>query len=418
MMNCLSLLALYAIASLATIHVQGNTDLHERSTQSKKVLGYYPAYNYKFQTPAQIPWSLYTGATFFVAIPNLDGSFTYPPGLTSQKADELAKEFVTLANSHKVIPAITYGGWTGSRFFSTMAKDDANREKYAKILINFAKKYGFKGIDIDWEYPNGAGIGCNTFNKMDTVNLGRFLKEIRKQWPEAQLSAALGVSGLVGASGDAATAEETKLVVQYLDFAKIMAYDVFGNWADTTGPLAPLYATCAPETPVSVETALAALMKQGFQAEKMVLGLPAYARSYELTSSKLTPRHVNGEVSLYYQNHTSVAPRGGKTDDKPMKDVCGVQTPWGGLWLVKELTEKGWLSEDHSKGGQGYTRYFDKCSGTPFLTNGKYFFSYDDKTSLVAKANYAKSKKLAGIYFFDTQGLPDFAVKAARDAVN
>ncbi|EGF99973.1 family 18 glycoside hydrolase [Melampsora larici-populina 98AG31] len=417
-MNRLSLLAFCAIVLLATFHVQGKHDSHYKSSQSKKVMGYYPAYNYKVQSPSQIPWSLYTDLTFFVAIPNLDGSFTYPPGLTSENAAKLAKEFVTLANSNKVLPAITYGGWTGSRYFSTMAKNKTNRKKYAKILIDFAKKFGFKGIDIDWEYPNGAGIGCNTFDKMDTVNLGLFLQEIRKQWPKAQLSSALGISGLVGASGSAATTEETKLVVKHLDFVKIMAYDVFGNWAATTGPIAPLYATCAPESPISVETAFQALVEQGFKPEKMVLGLPAYARSYELTSSKLAPRNVDGKVSLYYQNHTSVAPRGGKTDDRPMKDVCGVQTDWGGLWLVKEFTEKGYLSKDLLKGGNGYKRYFDKCSSTPFLTNGKYFFSYDDQVSVVAKAKYAKSKKLSGIYFFDTQGLPDFAVKAGRDALH
>ncbi|KAH9824716.1 family 18 glycoside hydrolase [Melampsora americana] len=418
-MNRLSFLAFCAVVSLAIVHVQGKKCSNgRRSTRSKKVMGYYPAYNSRFQTPSQIPWSLYTDLTFFVAIPHLNGSFTYPPGLTSQHAEKLAKEFVTLADSHKVLPAITYGGWTGSRFFSTMAKDEANRKKYAKILIDFAKKFGFKGIDIDWEYPNAAGIGCNTFDKMDTVNFGLFLQEIRKQWPKAQLSSALGISGLIGASGSAATAEETKLVVKYLDFVKIMAYDVFGNWAATTGPLAPLRATCAPENPISVETSLEAFIKQGFKPQKMVLGLPAYARSYELTSSKLTPRNVDGKVSLYYQKHTSVAPRGGKSDDPPMIDVCGVQTNWGGLWLVKELMEKGYLSKDQLEGGKGYKRYFDECSGTPFLTNGKYFFSYDDKVSVVAKAKYAKSKKLSGIFFFDTQGLPDFAVKAGRDALN
>ncbi|KAH9824715.1 family 18 glycoside hydrolase [Melampsora americana] len=417
MLNPSSLLAFCFIVSYTIIRVQCKQSLHERrSSQPKKVMGYYPAYNYKFQTPSQIPWSLYTDVTFFVAEPHLNGSFTFPPELTPQHAETLAKEFVTLANSYKVLPVITYGGWSGSRYLSTMAKNEANRKGYAKILIDFAKKFGFRGIDIDWEC--NAGIGCNMFNKMDTVNFGLFLQEIRKQWPTAQLSSALGISGLIGASGSAATTEETKLVVKYLDFVKIMAYDVFGNWATTTGPLAPLHATCSPEIPTSVETSVEAMIKQGFKPQKIVLGLPAYARSYELTSSKLTPRHVNGKVSLYYQNHTLVAPRGGKTDDRPGKDVCGVKTNWGGLWTVKELMEKGYLSQDQLQGGNGYKRYFDECSGTPFLTNGKYFFSYDDRVSVAAKAKFARSKGLSGIFFFDTQGSPDFVVKAGRDALN
>lgn len=87
-----------------------------------------------------------------------------------------------------------------------------------------------------------------------------------------------------------------------------MAYDVFGNWAATTGPLAPIRDTCSPESPISVETAVAAFTKQGFKPSQMVLGIPAYARSYELTSAKLVPRTVGNQVSFYYQNHTTIAP--------------------------------------------------------------------------------------------------------------
>lgn len=46
-----------------------------------------------------------------------------------------------------------------------------------------------------------------------------------------------------------------------------------------------------------------------------------------------------------------------------MKDVCGVQTNWAGIWLVNELIEKNYLSQDQLQGGSGYTRHFDECSG-------------------------------------------------------
>lgn len=89
-----------------------------------------------------------------------------------------------------------------------------------------------------------------------------------------------------------------------------MAYDVFGNWAATTGPLAPIYDSCAPENPASINSAIAIFTKQGFKPSQMVLGIPAYARSYELTSPKLVPRTEGKLVSYYYQNHTTTAPVG------------------------------------------------------------------------------------------------------------
>lgn len=46
-------------------------------------------------------------------------------------------------------------------------------------------------------------------------------QELRTQWPEAQLSAALSVSGLIGANGTA-TVDETKDLVANLDFALVL----------------------------------------------------------------------------------------------------------------------------------------------------------------------------------------------------
>ncbi|EGG00963.1 family 18 glycoside hydrolase [Melampsora larici-populina 98AG31] len=412
------LVSLLAVVSLVVRATCIPTDMGSANfTKSQKVMGYYPAYHSSLQSPAQIPWSLYTDVTFFVAIPELDGSFTYPPGLTSETAEALAGQFVKEATANKVLPIMSYGGWTGSKHFSIMVQDDTNRQKYARVLIDFAKKFGFKGIDLDWEYPNAAGIGCNNFTAADTVHFGSFVRELRKQWPEAQYSAALSIGGLLGADGKVAGANETQLLVENLDFANIMAYDVFGNWAATTGPIAPIYDSCAPENPASINSALAIFTKQGFKPSQMVLGIPAYARSYELTSPKLTPRTEEKLVSYYYQNHTTTAPQGGKTDDPPMIDVCGVQTNWAGIWLVNELMEKGDLSADQLSGGNGYTRHFDECSGQPFLTNGKYFFSYDDQVSIAAKGKFAKKANLAGIFFFDTLGQPQSAIKAGKESL-
>jgi chitinase len=51
------------------------------------------------------------------------------------------------------------GGWTGSVYFSDLMASSTKRTRFAKQLAAFQDKYRFDGIDLDWEYPNGEGIG-------------------------------------------------------------------------------------------------------------------------------------------------------------------------------------------------------------------------------------------------------------------
>ena len=46
------------------------------------------------------------------------------------------------------------GGWNaGSKKFSQMAADPAKRQIFLDSIIPFVQKYGFEGVDMDWEYP-------------------------------------------------------------------------------------------------------------------------------------------------------------------------------------------------------------------------------------------------------------------------
>ncbi|OAV88271.1 hypothetical protein PTTG_08453 [Puccinia triticina 1-1 BBBD Race 1] len=381
--------------------------------RTKKVMGYYPVYNSEIQSPKQVDYSLYTDLLFFVAVPETNHTFSYGGLLTPKRAEELAVEFVHLAKKNSVNPLISYGGWDGSRYFSQLSSTAARRTAFAKSMVQYAKKLGFVGLDLDWEAPAGAGIGCNSYSPQDIVNFGLLIKEIRRIWPQGQLTAAIGLSGLVGSDGKPASSSETSEITRNLDFVNLMAYDVFGSWANTTGPLAPIHNTCAPDPfKQSIESGFEVMIKQGFKAKQVILGLPAYAIRVQLVSPKLTPTTVNGHTTFIYQNNTGVTPPGGISDDKPGKDVCGKEQLWGGSFLTTELISKGWLSKDQKTGLNGYKRHFDECSGTPFLTNGKYFITYEDQKTSVTKAKWAQAHHLAGVFFFDTTGPTKSTVSA------
>ncbi|KAA1096351.1 hypothetical protein PGT21_013836 [Puccinia graminis f. sp. tritici] len=206
-------------------------------------------------------------------------------------------------------------------------------------------------------------------------------------------------------------------MAEVVDELRILAHDVYGSSSKTTGPSAPISSRCADsENKVSVEDAIEVYLKQGFKPEQLSLAIPGFGKSWTLAQPELTPKVVGNYTTYYYQNYTGIPP-GGKWDDEPGVDDCGKKTGWGGIWLVKELVQDGFLSKDEMHGMKGFTRYYDACSGQPFLASNTTMISYDDTQSTLAKVKYAKSKGLGGVVFFDTMGPRDKTVKAARKAL-
>ena len=84
---------------------------------------------------------------------------------------------------------IAVGGYAvGSAPFAKLATTQQGRKTFIDSACGFMDKYGFKGMDLDWEYPAATDTGGTT---ADTNNMVSLVKEYREQCKNKGLSVTL-----------------------------------------------------------------------------------------------------------------------------------------------------------------------------------------------------------------------------------
>ena len=93
------------------------------------------------------------------------GADTAAAALTMSPAYKANSNFGQLqtlkAANSKLRTMISIGGWTLSTPFFSIARDAQKRADFAKSAVYVVTRYGFDGIDVDWEYPGGGGLEQN-----------------------------------------------------------------------------------------------------------------------------------------------------------------------------------------------------------------------------------------------------------------
>lgn len=125
------------------------------------------------------------------------------------------------------------GGSEGSEKFSPMVSNAETRRAFVENIVKFIRKYGFNGLDLDWEYPNQRG-GVEA----DKQNYVLLLKELRDRFDRENL---LLTAAVVAIEVMAKQSYIISDVSKYLHFVNLMTYDIHGPWDKKTGINAPLY---------------------------------------------------------------------------------------------------------------------------------------------------------------------------------
>nr|WNT43924.1 chitinase 2 [Monochamus alternatus] len=274
---------------------------------------------------------------------------------------------------------LSLGGWTDSSGdkYSRLVSDGSARRRFVIGAVGFLRRYGFKGLHFDWNYPVCWQSNCKRGPSSDKTNFPKLLQELRKEFdkenPPLVLAASIsGYKEVIDVAYDLTTLGQT------LDFISVMTYDYHGAWEHQTGHVSPLYQRPSDKYPqYNSNFTMEYLVSRGAPREKLLMGVPFYGQSFTLTKDtnygENAPSSGPGEPGEYTKQPGMLA----------YYEVCN------------RIRNQRWISNSNS------------ASGGPYAYNRNQWVGYEDVNSIKEKANYIKTKGFGGAVAW-TIDLDDF----------
>lgn len=167
---------------------------------------------------------------------------------------------------------IAVGGWNfDQKRFTMTASTDTYRTEFAASVVDFCIKYGFDGLDFDWEYPV-----TRDGSPEDYVNYPLLVQAVRRAFDDAKrtkgvdllLTMAIPINPFKINDG-----YDLQSLTPNVDWYNLMAYDIHGHWDDVAGSHTDME---------YIQTTVEIMMERGVTGDKMAFGLASYGRSMKL----------------------------------------------------------------------------------------------------------------------------------------
>ncbi|KAM9364889.1 putative chitinase 10 [Pholidichthys leucotaenia] len=292
------------------------------------------------------------------------------------------QQFVMLNNLKNFNPALktllSVGGTVNgvSPFIAMVARPET-RAAFIKSAISYLRTHNFDGLNLAWEYPahNGSPDQDKERFTLLITELVKAFEDDAKENRKTQLLLSANVAGIRTTIDRSYDVSKISIL---LDFLNVMTYDFHGHWESFTGHNSPLY-----QSPVdsgshihyNIDSSVSYWITLGAPAEKLLLGLPTYGRTYRLSS---------GASGLG-------APSNGPADAGPYTRTAGFWSYYEICNFISSATVS-WIDEQH----------------VPYATYGSSWLGYDDKRSISSKVQWMTTNKLGGAHVW-TLDMDDFA---------
>jgi len=293
--------------------------------------------------------------------------------------DEVAKytTFNGLKKNHPgLITMLSIGGDLPSVMpMSQMAASPEHNQHFVSTTITFIRKYGFDGIDIDWEYPADTSRGGSLTDSASFTNLmSAFRSAIDSESLSPGQSRLLLTAALPGGQYWGQQYNVSSSVI-YVDWFNIMAYNVVGVWNSVTNCQSPLENAQNP-TGDSVANAVRYFLEEGAKGgatgKQFNLGLSFWGITYTLATSI---------------SSTSSPPGiGVPTIGAGTPGTCTQQSGYLSYFEIVSLLKNNSISPSYEK--------TTECQY--FTSSLNQWVGYDDPHTLSDKLSFAASQGLGG----------------------
>ncbi len=255
---------------------------------------------------------------------------------------------------------LSIGGW-GAGGFSEAASTEEGRQRFARTAVAVMHRHGFRGLDIDWEYPcrSDADIASSPEDKH---NFTLLLKTLREHLDaESEMTGVRYLLSIaVGAGASFCHDIELDALNDILDYVNLMTYDM-KEW-DRVTHHSNLYPSDAYDGGWSAAQTVDAYHTGGIDTEKLVIGGAFYGHSYEVAAE-----HPLGQTENIRRAHNLRYSR-----------------------IRRDCTEEN-----------GWRKYRDDAACAPYLYNGQQIIVYDDVQTLADKVSFVYDRGLGGIMFWE-----------------
>lgn len=367
---------LFAIVLLAVAHstlAKSLTRVHSEPSSDRRIVCYYGSWAVyrpdlgKFDVENIDPWLcthlMYAFAGLNPSTYEIESLDTYND-LYDNYGKGAYQRFTGLTSINPDVKCIlSVGGWNeGSEKYSDMANDPTKRSAFVNSVVPFLQKYGFVGLDLDWEYPTQRGGIAS-----DKDAYTELLKELKEALSAAGYLLSIAVSA---GKSTIDAAYNVPDIIQYVDFVNVMSYDYHGSWETYTGENAPLYQR--PEETgdnvlLNLNFSINYWLQLGAPADKINMGMPTYGHNYALADP-----NDNGFYATSWGPGTA-GPYTRQAGTLGYNEIC------------VDLNDGGWTVVLDSQ-------YYM----APYAYQGNQWIGYDDPNSIVTKCEFANSMNLGG----------------------
>lgn len=261
---------------------------------------------------------------------------------------------------------VAIGGWNDSAGdkYARLVRSAAARERFIRHVMDFIEKYGFDGLDLDWEYPVCWQVDCKKGTPDEKQGFTDLVRELSKAFkPKGLLlSAAVSPNKKVIDAG-----YDVPELSRYFDWIAVMAYDYHGQWDKHTGHVAPMYDHPEGTATFNSNFSINYWLESGADRKKIIMGMPMYGQSFSLAQTNdnqlNAPTYGGGEAGEATRARGFLA----------YYEICSY------------IQRRGWNVVRDARGRMG-----------PYAFSRDQWVSFDDAPMIRHKSEYVRAMGLGG----------------------